>query len=148
MPNVGPMELLLLGVLAVLLFGPAKIPEMARSLGRATREFKDSIAGTGIQDALDGIGDVRGAATPTNLAKAAMPAPVKEMTAGVTEMKETFTDPLGLKKEKEQAEADAADESDPAAEPAPMPASRDVPVAAAPVAAALPASEPPAAPSA
>ena len=42
--------------------------------------------------------------TPTNLAKAAMPAPVKEMAAGVTDMKETFTDPLGQKKEKEEAE--------------------------------------------
>ena len=56
--------------------------------------------------------------TPTNLAKAAMPAPVKEMAAGVTEMKETFTDPLGQKKEKEQAEAEAADES--ARRPSPL----------------------------
>jgi len=45
MPNIGPMELILLGVVAVLLFGPARIPEMARSLGRATREFKDSVTG-------------------------------------------------------------------------------------------------------
>ena len=111
MPNIGPMELILLGVVAVLLFGPAKIPEMARSLGRATREFKDSVTGTGIGEALDGVNDVRTTVTPSNLAKAAMPAPVKEMAAGVTEMKETFTDPLGQKKEKEQAEAEAADDA-------------------------------------
>src|SRR5262245_48807982 len=149
MPNIGPMELILLGVVAVLLFGPAKIPEMARSLGRATREFKDSIAGTGIQEAYDGVSDVRSAVSPTNLAKAAMPAPVKEMAAGVTEMKETFTDPLGQKKEeKEKAAAEGAEGDAPAADPAPLPAAREMPVAAAPEVAAPPAPlapEPPAA---
>ena len=110
MPNIGPLELLLLGVLLVLLFGPAKLPEIGRSIGRTTREFKDTIAGTGIDDAISTVNDVRSVASPTNLAKAAMPAPVKEMAAGVTEMKETFTDPLGMKKKDEPADsaADAA----------------------------------------
>ena len=145
MPNIGPMELILLGVVAVLLFGPARIPEMARSLGRATREFKDSLTGTGIGEALEGVNDVRTTVTPSNLAKAAMPAPVKEMASGVTEMKETFTDPLGQKKEKEKAEAEAAEDA-PSAEPAPLPAAREMPVVAAPVPAAAPAPEAPAAP--
>ena len=48
---------------------------------------------------------------PTNLAKAAVPAPVKEMASGVTEMKETFTDPLGLKK-KDKDESEDGDETD------------------------------------
>lgn len=143
MPNIGPMELILLGVVAVLLFGPARIPEMARSLGRATREFKESVTGTGISEAIEGVNDVRTTVTPSNLAKAAMPAPVKEMAAGVTEMKETFTDPLGQKKEK--AEAEAAEDA-PSAEPAPLPAAREMPVVAAPVPAAPPAPEAPAAP--
>ena len=113
MPNIGPMEIILIGVVAVLLFGPARIPEMARSLGRATREFKDSVTGTGIGDALEGVNDVRTMTSPTNLAKAAMPAPVKEMAAGVTEMKETFTDPLGLKKKDElEGDADGAAKDD------------------------------------
>ena len=146
MPNIGPMELILLGVVAVLLFGPARIPEMARSLGRATREFKDSVSGTGIGDALEGVNDVRTTVTPSNLAKAAVPAPVKEMAAGVTEMKETFTDPLGQKKEQAKAEAEAAGDDAPSAEPAPLPAAREMPVAAAPVAIPEPAPETPAAP--
>jgi TatA/E family protein of Tat protein translocase len=146
MPNIGPMELILLGVVAVLLFGPARIPEMARSLGRATREFKDSVTGTGIGDALEGVNEVRTTVTPSNLAKAAMPAPVKEMAAGVTEMKETFTDPLGQKKEQEKAEADGSGDDAPAADPAPMPAARELPVAAAPAAIPEPAPETPAAP--
>jgi TatA/E family protein of Tat protein translocase len=146
MPNIGPMELILLGVVAVLLFGPAKIPEMARSLGRATREFKESVTCTGIGDAVEGVNEVRTTVTPSNLAKAAMPAPVKEMAAGVTEMKETFTDPLGQKKEKEKEEA-ATDDA-PSADPSPLPAAREMPVAAAPAAAVPPAQETPVAPQA
>jgi sec-independent protein translocase protein TatA len=136
MPNIGPLELLLLGVLIVVLFGPAKLPEIARSIGRGTRDFKDSIAGTGIQEAIDGVGDVRTAVTPSNLAKAAMPAPLKEMAADVNDMKDTFTDPLGQKK-KAEAETEAkddkpavADKPDVADVVDPMPAPRKMPAAA------------------
>jgi sec-independent protein translocase protein TatA len=42
---IGLPELLLLGLLALLLFGPKRLPEMGRGLGKGMREFKDSIAG-------------------------------------------------------------------------------------------------------
>jgi sec-independent protein translocase protein TatA len=148
MPNIGPLELLLLGVLLVLLFGPAKLPEIGRSIGRTTRDFKDTIAGTGIDDAISTVNEVRSVASPTNLAKAAMPAPVKEMAAGVTEMKETFTDPLGMKKKDEPApEGDGAAKSD-AAQTAGVQGAATAAVAAASSvpAPAAPAPEPPAAP--
>lgn len=45
MPNIGPLELLLLGLLAVIIFGPQKLPEIGRSIGRSMREFKDSVSG-------------------------------------------------------------------------------------------------------
>ncbi|MBD0330427.1 MAG: twin-arginine translocase TatA/TatE family subunit [Thermoleophilia bacterium] len=38
-------EILLVLLLALLIFGPKKLPEMGRSLGRGMREFKDSISG-------------------------------------------------------------------------------------------------------
>jgi sec-independent protein translocase protein TatA len=38
-------EILLVLMLALLIFGPKKLPEMGRSLGRGMREFKDSISG-------------------------------------------------------------------------------------------------------
>ena len=44
-PNVGIEEMLLLLVLALLLFGPKKLPEMARQLGKGVRDFKDAVAG-------------------------------------------------------------------------------------------------------
>jgi len=45
MPNVGPLEIVALLLLALLLFGAKRLPEIGRSLGRGMREFKDSIAG-------------------------------------------------------------------------------------------------------
>ena len=45
MPNVGPMEILLLVGLALLLFGPKRLPEIGSKLGKGMREFKTSVAG-------------------------------------------------------------------------------------------------------
>ena len=45
MPNIGTGEIILLLLLALLLFGAKRLPEIGRSLGRGMREFKDSIAG-------------------------------------------------------------------------------------------------------
>ena len=51
MPNVGPMELLLVGIIALIVLGPKRLPEVGRSLGKGMREFKDSMAGiTGDDD--------------------------------------------------------------------------------------------------
>jgi sec-independent protein translocase protein TatB len=38
--NIGPGELVVIGVLALLLLGPDKLPELARGLGKALREFR------------------------------------------------------------------------------------------------------------
>jgi sec-independent protein translocase protein TatA len=45
MPNVGPMEIVGLLLLALLLFGAKRLPEIGRSLGSGMREFKDSVSG-------------------------------------------------------------------------------------------------------
>ena len=42
---IGFPELLLLGLLALVLFGPKRLPEMGRGLGKGLREFKDSVTG-------------------------------------------------------------------------------------------------------
>ncbi|MEI8104539.1 MAG: twin-arginine translocase TatA/TatE family subunit [Actinomycetes bacterium] len=47
MPNIGPMEIVGLLLLALLLFGAKRLPEIGRSLGTGMREFKDSVSGEG-----------------------------------------------------------------------------------------------------
>lgn len=39
--NIGPMEILGILVLALVVFGPKRLPEMGKSIGQAIREFKN-----------------------------------------------------------------------------------------------------------
>jgi sec-independent protein translocase protein TatA len=45
MPNIGPMEIILVLGIALLVLGPKKLPEAGRSIGRGMREFKESLTG-------------------------------------------------------------------------------------------------------
>lgn len=42
--NLGPVELILILVVVLLLFGARKLPELARGLGQSAREFKKGIS--------------------------------------------------------------------------------------------------------
>jgi sec-independent protein translocase protein TatA len=42
---IGLPELLILLLVVLLVFGPKRLPEMGRSLGKGMREFKDSVTG-------------------------------------------------------------------------------------------------------
>ena len=55
--NLGPFELLAIFVVALLVFGPEKLPEMGRQVGKAMREFKKFQASmeTNVRDVLDPI---------------------------------------------------------------------------------------------
>ena len=45
MGSVSPWQIILLLVIALLLFGAKRLPEIGRSLGTGMREFKDSVTG-------------------------------------------------------------------------------------------------------
>jgi sec-independent protein translocase protein TatA len=45
MPNISAPEIILLLIVALLLFGAKRLPEIGRSLGTGMREFKDSVTG-------------------------------------------------------------------------------------------------------
>lgn len=42
--NLGAPELLIILVIVLLIFGGAKLPKLAKSLGQAQKEFKDGVA--------------------------------------------------------------------------------------------------------
>ena len=46
----GPLEIVVILVVALLVLGPQRLPEVARSVGKGMREFKDSLQGIGDYD--------------------------------------------------------------------------------------------------
>jgi len=53
MGSVGPLELVLILVIVLLIFGGRKIPELARGLGEGIRNFRESLRGDEPQDKKD-----------------------------------------------------------------------------------------------
>jgi sec-independent protein translocase protein TatA len=53
MPNIGPLEIAIVLVIALIIFGPKKLPELGRSAGRGIREFKNSVTGDHDKDEVD-----------------------------------------------------------------------------------------------
>jgi sec-independent protein translocase protein TatA len=50
MPNVGPLELVVVLIIALVIFGPKRLPELGRSMGKGIREFRGSISGNDDDD--------------------------------------------------------------------------------------------------
>jgi sec-independent protein translocase protein TatA len=42
--NISPLEIIVLLVIALIVLGPQRLPEMARSLGRGMREFRAALS--------------------------------------------------------------------------------------------------------
>ena len=53
MPTLGTSELIIILILVLLVFGGAKLPKLARSLGQAQREFKTGLADSAAEGAKD-----------------------------------------------------------------------------------------------
>lgn len=45
MLNIGFTEILLIALIALILFGPKRLPELARACGKAVNEFKEAMRG-------------------------------------------------------------------------------------------------------
>ena len=50
MPNVGPLEIAVVLIIVLIIFGPKRLPELGQSMGRGIREFKNSLSGDNDQD--------------------------------------------------------------------------------------------------
>ncbi|WP_221088564.1 twin-arginine translocase TatA/TatE family subunit [Deinococcus aquaedulcis] len=75
MPNLGPAELIVILLVALVVFGPRKLPELGKSLGHGLREFRRSTQG--LKEDL-GMGTPAAAPTPP-AAPAAVPMAAREM---------------------------------------------------------------------
>ena len=60
MPNIGPLELAIVLIIVLLVFGGSQLPKLAKNLGKAQKEFKEGLA--------DGMKD-ESKDTPTNNSK-------------------------------------------------------------------------------
>jgi sec-independent protein translocase protein TatA len=82
MPNIGPAELLVILLVALVVFGPRKLPELGKSLGAGLREFRKSTQS--LKDGLDGTLNDAPPAAPTQTihAQAAVPVAAAAVTPG------------------------------------------------------------------
>jgi len=74
MPNVGPVEIIIVLVIVLLIFGPKRLPDLGRSLGRGMREFKDSVTGKDDDKAIEPGENVSTASADDERARAAKAA--------------------------------------------------------------------------
>jgi len=48
--NIGPLEIIVVLIIALVVFGPKRLPELGRSLGKGIREFRGSVSGDHADD--------------------------------------------------------------------------------------------------
>ncbi len=71
--NIGPLEIVIVLIIALIVFGPKRLPELGSSLGRGIREFKETISGEkrDDDDPDDEVKALSASAAPTEPAKPA-----------------------------------------------------------------------------
>ena len=69
--GIGPTEIIIILVIVLLVFGPKRLPDLGRSLGRGMREFKDSVTGKDKDDREELPAGETGEATTTTRAESA-----------------------------------------------------------------------------
>ena len=79
MPNIGPLELVIILVIALLILGPGKLPDVGAALGKSIREFRKASAD--VQDAVNMNVDT--SPRPASPAPAPVAAPVVAAAAPV-----------------------------------------------------------------
>ena len=53
MPNVGPLEIAVVLIIVLIIFGPKRLPELGKSLGEGIRGFRGSLSGDDDKDSVE-----------------------------------------------------------------------------------------------
>jgi sec-independent protein translocase protein TatA len=94
MPTPGPLELVIILVIALLILGPGKLPDVGAALGKSIREFRK--ASTDVQDAVKVNVDTSPLPTPVSSVPAAQAAPADQTPPAPTTT--TTSDPNAVAK--------------------------------------------------
>jgi sec-independent protein translocase protein TatA len=94
MPTPGPLELVIILVIALLILGPGKLPDVGAALGKSIREFRK--ASTDVQDAVKVNVDTSPLPTPVSSAPAAQATPADQTPPAPTTT--TTSDPNAVAK--------------------------------------------------
>jgi sec-independent protein translocase protein TatA len=64
--NIGPLEIIVVLIIALIVFGPKRLPELGSSLGKGIREFRSTVTGDKDDDdeEVKAIGSTKPVATP------------------------------------------------------------------------------------
>jgi sec-independent protein translocase protein TatA len=52
-PNIGPLEIIIVLIIALIVLGPKRLPDFGRSVGKGLREFKGALGGGSSRDGFD-----------------------------------------------------------------------------------------------
>jgi sec-independent protein translocase protein TatA len=50
MPNIGPLEIAIVLVIVLIIFGPKRLPELGRSMGKGIKDFRGAMSGDNDED--------------------------------------------------------------------------------------------------
>jgi sec-independent protein translocase protein TatA len=74
MPNIGPVELIIVLVIVLVIFGARRVPEAGKNLGKGMREFKEAITGREDRKGLEASNDPQTSGQATAPPEQAAPA--------------------------------------------------------------------------
>lgn len=80
-PNVGPLEIAIVLIIALIVFGPKRLPELGRSIGSGINEFREGLSNIGNSDHDDDDDDDDGGDDPVAI------SPAPDTDPEVTEIK-------------------------------------------------------------
>ncbi len=77
-PNIGPLEIAIVLIIALIVFGPKRLPELGKSLGRGINEFREGVSSIGHDDDEDDVDEAEPAELTPPPTDAQHPLPGEE----------------------------------------------------------------------